>query len=1405
MRICIITKYIPPYSTDGIPRNRWDYAREFTALGHEVHIITSGKSESEQIINGIFIHQVPDWDEKIAEAFRHSSIPDFLRARLSYSYTVYRRIKKLNDRFPIHVIESPLWDIEGYITKVKMPEIPFVVRLETTAMLLQEILNNETPQKDIYNEVETHFLQIADGYVFDSWSILNETERLYKVGFKKPYAIIHHGIDLSTSSPAATVVKKENIHVLSVGRLEKRKGTDVLVQKILPLLVELEGFELHLVGKDCGDWDGFKKETGYSYHEYIQQHFNQYINKKIFLYGYVSDEHLDYMYNQADIILALSRYESFGLLYLEAMRKGKPLIVFNTGAVPEIFDNGKDGITVPLNQPEKVVEAILQLKNDTALRQSMGVNGFKKLHANFSAVRMGKECAAFFEELVFHGSHRRVFQIMNCLTDRDGVSNTTIDYDHLLKEKGQATQILGTYAAPAVSALTAKIESVQFNETDAIIYHYWNYCDKGEYFNNLTLPQKIFFFHNITTPTFFSADDEAYSNTAKGFKQLKELDDFDVYVGHSNYSLEILRQTFNKPIVTHIIPPIIDRVEITGRPYSEKLLQTIRKQKKFQILFVGSVAPHKKQTDLVKFFAYYNRRINPSSQLIIVGGGSPKYTEQLKALIKSLNLEEQVLYTGKTTNEDLYAYYRAADVYLSMSEHEGFGVPLAEAMTFNLPVVAYNSTAIAETTGENHCLFDQKNEGQISEIVEKLRNDPEWRSHVIALQDKQLENFSPARIYEEYKKLFKLAEETHKHRLINFRGQPNALFEEYIYFNDARLQKDGKMRFTDDQLAILENRNTIDFEEEFTEAEFYFLTHDWSGKVKLQIDDYPAETFDLFSSQRMLRGIKLSHELENRKHTVRITQTGETNPQTRGNEIFLHSIKLRKPYQVVSSRKSNRILTNGLAKTELTQVVEEDNEVMVIKGSDIFPGQYRKVLRTMDEVGALDSLFNYEGNWLIKDEFFRFADATSSSFSIQFEKEFSGIDFSFISHAWSGKVEVIVDAYREIIDLYSPQHSIKTFRLNKNFTQQRHKVIINTLVEKHRSSQGNEIFFRGITCRQEIPIEITDGELMGNYKVSVIINTLDRARHLEELLAALERQTYPYFEIVAVNGPSKDDTAEVLARYGDRIKTFSCPAANLSMSRNIGIENSSGDYVAFIDDDALPCDDYWIENFIHYIIANRQMNIGAVGGPVKHRDTEHYEFKNGATSDYGFQIFREEELKSHLLNGKRWVQGVPGGNNLVSKKALYEIGGFDERYIYYLDETDMCIRLARKNYTIVNNPVNYIKHFKAVSNVRKSAYDIRWNIIARSDMFYALKNGYDIFPIRLIRAMLGFRKKHFYLEIKKAYQDKVISLEEYRKYRKLLKKGFYEGLKWGLFYRHNQRMIRDCSTVFRNFSLTAKI
>jgi len=1393
MRICIITKYIPPLSTDGIPRNRWEYARQFVALGHEVHIITSGLKGVERIEDGIFIHEVPAWEQDTcSRLFTSPKYDDLSRGLLRYSYLVYERIKQLHNLFPIDIIDSPLWDIEGYVTKIRLPHIPMVVRLETTSMLLKEILQDKTPEKERINEIETHFMAIADGFVFDSWSILEQTERLYSFDFNyKQYAVIHHGIDIEVDEGQLQKRIRRNdtgkLKIISVGRLEKRKGSDILVKTILPEVLKNLDIEVHLVGKDSGEWDGFKEANGIGYHDYLKKNLKKYLNTQLFIHGYVSDGDLDQLYEEADIVLALSRYESFGLLYTEAMKKGKPLIVFNTGSVPEIFEDGKDAVIVPLETPEKVVDAIYFLKDNPGIRKKLACGSKEKLVNHFQAKQMGEKCAAFFEDLVYKKGEERTFQVMNCLTGKDGVSNTTIRYDRLLKENGLDAHIIGTWATEEVKNLLRPIEEIKFQESDLVIYHYWNYCEKGHFFNKLFLPKKVLFFHNFTTPNFFDKDDPAYTATSNGFAQLPSLSNFDVYVCHTEYSANIIKQSVKKPVKTFIIPPIVEKQEIWQRAYNREIAT---KKKPFHLIFVSSIAPHKKQTDLVNFFHHYLNNYNSDARLTIIGSGTDKYVAELKDAIRRLQIERQVTLTGKVSDEDLYGYYRSADMYLSMCEHEGFGIPLAEAMAFELPVAAFNCTAIPDTVGDNGLLFENKNFDLVSKLVEKVRTDSQFRDNVIQRQNIQLNKFSISRVRKLFKELDVLAHENQRKRISSTIHNGQTSIEETLFHNDSRITKNGAIFLRDGHRLFIdsntENGSCIHVEDTFDDFEVNFFSHPWSGKVNLSVNGYPEQEFDLYSPEGKIKSVKLDTKIGNGLHKITIKPSGNKNTFAHSNEVYLESITLFKNY-----RPQLKYITR-LADNEPEELHEDEQEVA---------DDNCKYLNIIHEIRSTDVNILYQGSWNVKDRYFKFADGQSKSNYFEFTAMFSSLDLVFISHAWSGKIRIHVDgSYTEYVNLYNPNYCEKKFQLKKRFQEKEHHVIVKAEGTKDRNSQGYEIFFKEMTLHRKVPINVDNDTLSEKYKVSVVINTYNRASHLEALLKELTRQAYPFYEIIVVNGPSTDDTEKVLQQYSGKIKILQCPEANLSRSRNIGIENSAGHYIAFIDDDALPCNEKWIENFIYFIIFHSDKKIGTIGGPVKHKDTDHYEFKNGATSDYGFQIFREEEITTHSLDGKRWVQGVPGGNNIVAKDALYEIGGFDERFIYYLDETDMCIRLARKGYAIINNPLNYIRHFKAPSNIRKSTFEIRWDIIARSDTFYSMKNGHDLFIIRLFKTIQYYRTKHFRIEIGNAYKHNKITRKDYQRYKRMLRKGFWEGLKWGISKSGNCNYLKNTRQTFLLFN-----
>src|SRR6185369_16316869 len=179
-----------------------------------------------------------------------------------------------------------------------------------------------------------------------------------------------------------------------------------------------------------------------------------------------------------------------------------------------------------------------------------------------------------------------------------------------------------------------------------------------------------------------------------------------------------------------------------------------------------------------------------------------------------------------------------------------------------------------------------------------------------------------------------------------------------------------------------------------------------------------------------------------------------------------------------------------------------------------------------------------------------------------------------------------------------------------------------------------------------------------------------------------------------------------------------------------------------IDDDALPGTPDWLTRIVEPFLEDARL--GACGGPVYHLDTEHLEFDGGATSDYGVQLFRRSDREPGAPpEAGRWVRGIAGGNSAFRRDALLDIGGFDEHFPYYLEETDVCLRLVRAGWTIGFEPEASIRHYRAPSSRRSAFHDCDWRIVARSDTYFALKNAADSLPRRLARTLLLAPRKHF--------------------------------------------------------------
>lgn len=218
-------------------------------------------------------------------------------------------------------------------------------------------------------------------------------------------------------------------------------------------------------------------------------------------------------------------------------------------------------------------------------------------------------------------------------------------------------------------------------------------------------------------------------------------------------------------------------------------------------------------------------------------------------------------------------------------------------------------------------------------------------------------------------------------------------------------------------------------------------------------------------------------------------------------------------------------------------------------------------------------------------------------------------------------------------------------------------------------------------------------------RFSIVVNTYNRATSLINTLDAFNYLRYPDFEVIVINGPSTDDTEVMLQRYAGRIKTGHCPQTNLAQSRNIGIGMASGDIVCFIDDDGIPEPD-WLDALARAYVSDP--NIGGAGGFVRDHTGVDYQCRyiicnrNGEASFHDSANHAQLEQRPHSEH----YYSLIGVNSSFRRQALLEIGGFDEEFAYFLDETDVCVRLADAGWKIRFVPDAEVHHKYAPSHLR---------------------------------------------------------------------------------------------------------
>ncbi|MBQ9807420.1 MAG: glycosyltransferase [Ruminococcus sp.] len=350
----------------------------------------------------------------------------------------------------------------------------------------------------------------------------------------------------------------------------------------------------------------------------------------------------------------------------------------------------------------------------------------------------------------------RIIQLLPTLSFGDAIGNDTIALRGAIADMGYTSEIYAENIDKRLPSDIAKgIDKLRgLRPDDIILYHKSTGTDLTFRLDEYKC-RKIMVYHNITPPEFFRPySTAATALTEYGYKGVDFLKDKVEYcLADSSYNKnELIRMGYGCPID---VRPILIKFEDYRQAPDKALMKKYSGGKK-NLIFVGRIAPNKKQENVIRAFYQYHR-MEPESRLILVGSwtGMENYHQRLVKYAAALGIADDVIFTGHIKFSEILAWYTIADAFVCMSEHEGFCVPLVEAMFFDVPIIAYDTSAISDTLGGSGVLLDDNDPVFASRVIDRVLKDSALKEQIISGQRRRLEDFSYERIKAVFEKQIK--------------------------------------------------------------------------------------------------------------------------------------------------------------------------------------------------------------------------------------------------------------------------------------------------------------------------------------------------------------------------------------------------------------------------------------------------------------------------------------------------------------------------------------------------------------------------------------------------------------------------------------------------------------------------
>ncbi len=348
----------------------------------------------------------------------------------------------------------------------------------------------------------------------------------------------------------------------------------------------------------------------------------------------------------------------------------------------------------------------------------------------------------------------RIDQVIPSLASRDAIGGHVVQLRDLLRTRGYQSDIYYGNATPDRLEYGFPVSRLGDRSSAGRVLLYQLSIGSGvaDIFRERA-ERKFVNYHNITPADLIEGWIPAVGEEVRwGRAQLRDLAPVTEFaIADSTFNERELQAAGYRS--TKTVPLLIDLDGFAGSP-DPVLASRLAAEKErggADLLFVGKVSPHKGQHDLVKALAAYRRLYDPEARLHLVGGAiSDEYRAAVVRFAEELDLGDAVEIAGSVSHEELIAYYAAADAFVCLSNHEGFCVPLLEAMYHGLPIVGYANTAVPETVGGAGLILPNKEPVRVAAAIDRVVGDDELRSMLARAASERVASFALPRVREHF-------------------------------------------------------------------------------------------------------------------------------------------------------------------------------------------------------------------------------------------------------------------------------------------------------------------------------------------------------------------------------------------------------------------------------------------------------------------------------------------------------------------------------------------------------------------------------------------------------------------------------------------------------------------------------